>query len=215
MSQERHTPPLQSGASLTLVAGGETRTVAVDRVSEGLIWISTREVGPRQPGEEIEVEIGIKGDARYRTSAQVAIAMRDFVGIEDNWDRRQLREYVRINTYGFRIDVAPQDDDDTVPLAELPLIDFSAGGARVAEEKDLEVGDVVKCRFPLGDAEFNLIARVVRVSAATAAERRFVSLEFHGVDEGTRSDLISWVNQEQLRRHTELRERGRGPRSAS
>lgn len=217
MSQQHHTPPLQSGATLTVVTGDETRGVAIDRVAQGLIWVSTGEIGPLQPGEEIEVEIGIKGDARYRTPARVAIAMSGFVGlrIEDRWDRRQLREYVRINTYGFRIEMAPQDDDGLPTLSDVPLIDFSAGGARVAEEKKLEVGDVVKCRFPLGEAEFNLVAEVVRVSPATAAERRFVSLEFHSVDEGMRGDLIGWVNQEQLRRRTQVRERSRGSRHSS
>ncbi len=208
--QESLSLPLQDGTTITVVTGDDTRTVAIDRVSEGLVWVSTRAIGALQPGELVDLEIGVRGDARYRTPARVAIAMRDCVGLrlEEEWHRRQAREFVRVNTYGYRVDVAPEDDDDET-LRELPLIDLSAGGARVAVEKELDTGDVVEFRLPLGRDAVELVARVVRVTAARAGERRFVSLEFQNVTERMRADLIGWVNQEQLRRRTELRDRSR------
>ncbi len=215
MSDSGHAAALQRGASILVVVGGEPREVEVERVTDGLIWVSTRALGAVQPGEDVEVEIGVRGDARYRGVARVAIAMRDTVSLrlQGDWARRQGREYVRVNTYGLRAEIEPQDDSDT-RLAELPLIDFSAGGARVAEPEHLHEGDVVKCHFPLGDVDFKLVARVVRVSPESAGSRRFVSLEFQGVSEGVRSDLTSWVAAEQRRRVNELRERSQGSRSA-
>ena len=217
-------PPIVPGSVLILLRGPDRVELEIKRFAEGLIWIAADALGGLQSGELVDVEIGVRGDARYRSPARVAIAMRDHIALrlDEHWRRQQTREFARVSTYGLRADLVLEglwgegEDDGAMlldrerpdRLSALSVIDLSAGGARLAEGRHLRLGDRVMCRLVLDECSYDLCAQVVRVGSELGeGTRRFVSLQFMEIDEETRSALVAWVNREQVRRRIELRGR--------
>lgn len=188
--------------------------VEIERVTDGLLWVGVTQL-ELKAGEGLELEVPVAGDARYCSRARVAIATQEHFGLRptEAWERCQGRDYVRVSTYGLRANLVPVEPKRGETLAQIPVIDLSAGGMRVAERRALDLEQVVLCEVELsGEPPLELLARVVRVEAAdqTESRRRLVALEFVNVGHQQRSQLIAWVNREQVRRLRELRSRSRG-----
>jgi len=135
----------------------------------------------------------------------------------------QERAFLRISAHGLRArvvrlasGVGPEADvaDDDV----YDLVDVSAGGIRFATDTGFEIDEEVICHFELpGSLCFVLPARIVRSpespdaseesaapeSRSGAVGKPSVAVEFAGLDETHRSQLLRWVYREQVQRHRE------------
>jgi|GEM_PF-2315862 len=196
-------------------AGGFPLVVAVDRVSDGVHWF-LGSIAPLRRGESLIVESPIPNDARYATRAKVVGCSPETFGleIETGWERVQERAFVRVSAHGFRVRVVrlalPDETDGGHDLVDevFDLIDISAGGIRFRcnDDGDFEAEEDVVCHFELpGSLCFVLPGRIVRPLDGGAAERDKPSsaVEFVGLDETNRSQLLRWVYREQVRRHRE------------
>jgi c-di-GMP-binding flagellar brake protein YcgR len=202
-------------------AGGFPLVIPVDQVADGLHWFLGC-IDPIRRGDTLMVESPVQDDARYVTRARVeassqsAFALR----IEPVWQRVQQRAFVRISAHGLQVRVvrskpsaetaAPVGSDAGTEAASpssgevYELLDISAGGIRFRSHDDFETDEEVVCHFELpGSACFVLPARVVRGSTPPppGGRRRGVGVEFVGLDEQHRSELLRWVYREQVRRH--------------
>jgi c-di-GMP-binding flagellar brake protein YcgR len=188
--------------------------VAVDQLSKGYHWF-LGSVDPISRGETVIVEFPVPNDARYATRATVAAASAETFALEldPDWERVQQRAFIRISAYGLqvrvvRLSMPQQSDADHHRIGDdvHELIDISAGGIRFSGETDYEPDEDVICHFELpGSLCFVLPARIVRSpdQPSTIFEKPSVSVEFIGLDEMNRSQLLRWVYREQVRRHRE------------
>lgn len=87
-----------------------------------------------------------------------------------------------------------------------PLLDISAGGIRFEAAEEFEQDDAVVCHFELpGSACFVLPSRIVRTlnDSPRPGEKMEVAVEFEGLAEEQRGELLRWVYREQVKRHHE------------
>jgi hypothetical protein len=206
-------------------AGGFPRVIPVDQVADGLHWFLGC-CDPHPRGETVMVESAVHDDARYATWARIeASSPATFaLRIDPIWHRVEQRAFVRISAHGLQARVIrskPEtlplvgDEAENSPLAEdaapdgargavYELLDISAGGIRFKSSDDFETDEEVVCHFELpGSVCFVLPARVVRGSSQPprGTRRRGVGIEFVGLSEQQRSELLRWVYREQVRRH--------------
>lgn len=214
---------LEAGALVILhpdaPAGGFPLVAAVDQVSKGFHWF-LGSIAPLAKGETLIVESPVPNDARYVTRGTIVAASPETFALrlEPEWQRVQQRAFVRITAHGLqvrvvRLDPPPVSDDDRDADGEAsesgavhPLVDVSAGGIRFATDVEYEPGEEVVCHFELpGSLCFVLPAEIVRSpeSHPDDAGKSTVAVEFVGIDENTRSQLLRWVYREQVRRHRE------------
>lgn len=218
-----HRMSVEAGALVILhpdgPAGGFPMVIAVDQVEDGLHWF-LGSCDPIQRGETLLVESAVAKSARYATRAKV-MAKSDLtfaLKIQPVWERVQQREFVRISAHGLQVRVVrsesgyPPTGDGQVaeddPRSALDtvhdLLDVSAGGIRFQAEGKWESGDEMICHFELpGSLCFVLAARVARLPRPPDYRpgKPTVAVEFVGIDETTRSQLLRWVYREQVRRH--------------
>ena len=192
-------------------AGGFPMVVAVDQVAKGEHWF-LGSIDPIGRGETLIVELPVPNDARYATRAEVvACSPSTFaLKLQPEWERVQQRAFVRISAHGLLVRVVrlsgPHDDANAPGDDVHELIDVSAGGIRFAAEGGFEHDEEVICHFELpGSLCFVLPARIVRSPDApsTVDDKPSVAVEFAGLDENNRSQLLRWVYREQVRRHRE------------
>lgn len=187
--------------------------VSVDRVSDGVHWL-LGSIAPLRRDESVIVEFPIPNDARYATRAKVVGCSPETFGLEiqTEWERVQERAFVRVSAHGFSVRVVrlalPDETGGRHDLVEdvFDLIDISAGGIRFRCNGDFETDEDVVCHFELpGSLCFVLPGRIVRPADGTAMERDKPStaVEFVGLDETNRSQLLRWAYREQVRRHRE------------
>lgn len=203
-------------------AGGPPMAVRVDRVADGLHWF----LGCCEPvgrGKSMSVESPVHDDARYVTRGTVKASSPETfaLALKPVWERVQQRAFVRIYAHGLQVrilratahSIEPVESEAKDKTAESldalhDLLDISAGGVRFAADNDFdfESDEEVVCHFELpGSLCFALPARVVRPSQARSAAvaKGSVAVEFTGLDENTRSQLLRWVYREQVKRHRE------------
>ena len=214
---------IEAGALVVLhpdgPAGGYPMVIAVDRVEEGLHWF-LGSCDPIERGEALLVESAIADTARFATRAKV-VAKSDqsfALKIQTTWQRVQQREFVRISAHNLQVRVVRSEsgyppigdgqDAEDDPRHALDtvhsLLDVSAGGIRFQADGDWEPGDELICHFELpGSLCFVLAARVARLPRPPDFQpgKPTVAVEFVGIDETTRSQLLRWVYREQVRRH--------------
>lgn len=197
-------------------AGGFPMVIPVDQVIDGQYWF-LGSCSPLSRGETLIVESPIPNDARYVTRATVTARSPETfaLALEPIWERVQQRAFVRISAHGLQVRVerrSPQSiAEETDPDSDTPpsdgvhqLIDISAGGIRFESEIDYAPDEDVICHFELpGSLCFVLPARIVRPSESLHASslKPSVAVEFVGLDENNRSQLLRWVYREQVRRH--------------
>jgi hypothetical protein len=204
-------------------ADGFPMAASVDDVLQGEHWF-LGSIDPVRPGETLIVELPLASDARYATRAVVSTVRPESYALrlEPSWERMQQRAFLRISTHGLQVRVvrlASDADPSSEAGGDLhDLVDVSAGGVRFAAEAGFEADEEVICHFELpGSLCFVLPARIVRSpdpTAATAANatpesgmaptgKPSVAVEFVGLDETNRSQLLRWVYREQVQRHRE------------
>ena len=194
-------------------AGGFPMVVTVDRVSDGIHWF-LGSIDPLSRGGTVIVESPVPNDARYATHATItACSAATFaLRLEPEWERVQQRAFVRISAHGLHVRVvrlappAPGESEIQPGDDVHELVDISAGGIRFASEIDYELDEDVICHFELpGSLCFVLPARIVRAPQPPSVEghKANVGVEFSGLDETNRSQLLRWVYREQVRRHRE------------
>ncbi len=228
----QHTPNLQPGMELILHApgmrSGHPVHAIVDELDSEMIWFKGSS-SPLIAGDVVVLEKPVAGDARYMATAEIEVQAPDrfALRISDQWQRRQQREFVRISTHGIEVRVVrsapsasenPADKhsrrrDRRKPVAEpehsdevLEMLDLSAGGLRFVSPGERQLEEQFVCHFELpGNSCYALPSRVVRAERTFEGYtgRRWVAVEFIGLDEGVRSDLLRWVFREQVRRHRE------------
>jgi hypothetical protein len=198
-------------------AGGFPKTVAIDRVSDGLHWI-LGSCAPLGRGEMLMVEYPVPKDARYIAHARIeACSDRTFgLRIDETWERAQQREFVRISTHGLLVRVVPAaaespgpgedatTETDDIASQIYPLLDISAGGIRFESDAEFGEGDPVVCHFELPGSEcFVLPSRIVRTlhEPGRVRSKLEIAVEFEGLLEAQRSELLRWVYREQVKRH--------------
>lgn len=197
-------------------ASGFPLVVAVDQVQDGHHWF-LGSCEPLRRGESLIVELPVPEDARYVTRARVVASSPETfaLAIDPIWERVQQRAFVRISAHGLQVRVirvagpaAPTDADGTEQTdaddGVYELLDLSAGGIRFACNADFEADEEVVCHLELpGSLCFVLPGRVVRypASARARALKPSVAVEFVGLDENSRSQLLRWIYREQVRRH--------------
>ncbi|HPG28183.1 MAG: PilZ domain-containing protein [Spirochaetaceae bacterium] len=209
-------------------AGGFPLVVSVDQVADGLHWF-LGSCDPIGRGETVIVESPVIDDSRYLTRAVVkACSPATFaLQLEPVWERVQQRAFVRISAHGLQVRVL-RPSSHASPVAEAAesggvpgpeptqlghvhdLLDLSAGGIRFQADLDYEQDEEVVCHFELpGSLCFVLPARVVRPPGEVTGRRKpSVAVEFVGLDENNRSQLLRWVYREQVRRHRQEQRRG-------
>lgn len=194
-------------------AGGFPMVVPVDHVEKGTHWF-LGSIEPLRRGQSLIVECPVPGDARYATRAKVAACSPSTFGleIESEWERLQQRAFVRVSAHGFQVRVVrlalPGPDEARNDLVDdvFDLIDVSAGGIRFASDTDFGAGEDVVCHFELpGSLCFVLPGRIARAPDAppTTRGKPSIAVEFFGLDETNRSQLLRWIYREQVRRHRE------------
>lgn len=194
-------------------AGGFPRVVPVDDVERGTHWF-LGSIEPLRRGQTLIVECPVPEDARYATRATVVACSPSTFGleIEPEWERVQQRAFVRVSAHGCQVRVVrlampgPQEDPNDLLDDVFDLVDVSAGGIRFASDADFGVDEDVVCHFELpGSLCFVLPGRIVRAPDAPSTPRGKPStaVEFVGLDETNRSQLLRWVYREQVRRHRE------------
>jgi hypothetical protein len=193
-------------------AGGFPMIVAVDRVAHGQHWFLGN-CDPIRRGEYLIVELPVPMDARYVTRGQMVAASSETFAleIESDWERVQQRAFIRISAHSLQVRVvrlASPSDTGQEPDADSihDLVDISAGGIRFASVCDYEHGEEVVCHFELpGSLCFVIPARIVRnrLEGVAPLGKSGVAVEFVGLDENNRSQLLHWVYREQVRRHRE------------
>lgn len=204
-------------------AGGFPMVIAVDQIEDGMHWF-LGSCDPLQPGEALLVESAVAGAARFATRAKVSAKSDQTFALklEPLWERVQQREFVRISAHGLQVRVlrsesgfppvsdgydsqeGVEDDPRSALDTVHDLLDVSAGGIRFQAEGDWEPGDEMICHFELpGSLCFVLAARVARLPRPPDSQpgKPTVAVEFIGIDETTRSQLLRWVYREQVRRH--------------
>ena len=218
---ERRKLILEAGSLVVLhpdgPAGGFPMAACVDRVADGKHWF-LGSCEPLRPGDSLMVEYPIPSDARYVSYARIEAASPETFAlrIQPVWERAQQREFVRISAHGLEVRVvrsvpSPLSDEETAPDepsrdAIYPLLDVSAGGIRFQSRADFERGEEVICHFELpGSDTFVLPARIVRSHPGPLehVHKPEVAVEFQGLDETHRSQLLRWVYREQVNRHRE------------
>lgn len=189
------------------------RVVPIDRVAEGVHWF-LGSIAPLERGAKLTVEYALPNDARYATQARVLACSPGAFGlkIDRTWERLQERAFVRVAAHAFQVRVvrlALPDSGGSVPgLVDevFDLVDVSAGGVRFLCEDGFEADEEVVCHFELPNSFcFVLPGRVVRPAETLAVSdgKPSVAVEFEGLDDHNRSELLRWVYREQLRRHKE------------
>lgn len=196
--------PDESGGGLPIV-------VPVDQVANGKHWF-LGSCDPVQRGEFMLVEMPIPRDARYVTRARVFAASPNCFAleIERDWERVQQRAFIRISSHGVQVRVvrlgasSAEGEQEVSGESLHDLAEISAGGIRFESEARFEIGEEVICHFELpGSLCFVLPARIVRGGemSADSLAKPGVAVEFMGLDEHNRSQLLRWVYREQVRRH--------------
>jgi c-di-GMP-binding flagellar brake protein YcgR len=201
--------------------------VSVDQVRDGLHWFLGC-CDPIARGESLIVELPVADDARYVTRATVAASSPATFALklDPDWERVQQREFVRISAHGLPVRVIrsssppPLDGEPSGDGFESEhdcihdLLDVSAGGIRFQSGTEYEPDEEVVCHFELpGSLCFMLPARVTRPpnAAGEGLGKPSVAVEFVGLDENQRSQLLRWVYREQVRRHREAARREAKP----
>jgi len=134
------------------------------------------------------------------------------LALEPVWERVQQRAFVRISAHNLQVRIVRSSvggesgaaEGDSPGDAMHQLVDISAGGIRFESNDDYEAGEDVVCHFELpGSLCFVLRARIVRSPEhlRAASSKPSVAVEFVGLDETHRSQLLRWVYREQVRRH--------------
>ena len=115
-----------------------------------------------------------------------------------------------MTVHGYTVQVArlamPGPDQEAKEVGDdlFDLVDVSAGGIRFASDIDFDAGEDVVCHFELsGSLCFALPGRIVRgpETPSATAGKPSIAVEFVGLDETNRSQLLRWVYQEQVSRH--------------
>ena len=197
--------------------GGLPMILNVDHVDNGVHWFR----GSIEPGRRdhpLIVEAPIANDARYATQARVTAYTPSSFGlqIDREWERVQQRAFVRVSAHGFRVRIvrvaaSPSDESEPDLVDDVfDLIDISAGGIRFRCNGEFEVDEDVVCHVELpGSLCFVLPGRIVRSLEPEIQPQRnskrvdkpSTAVEFVGLDEANRSQLLRWVYREQVRRH--------------
>lgn len=212
-----HRIKLEAGSLLILhpdvPTGGFPMVAPVDFVEQGTYWF-LGSIEPLRQGESLIVECPIPGDARYATCASIVACSPSTFGlrIEPEWERIQERAFVRVTVHGYTVQVVrlamPGPDQEAKEVGDdlFDLVDVSAGGIRFASDIDFDAGEDVVCHFELsGSLCFALPGRIVRgpETPSATAGKPSIAVEFVGLDETNRSQLLRWVYQEQVSRHRE------------
>ncbi len=212
-------------------AGGFPMVATVDRVSKGWHWF-LGSCDPIKRGETVVVESGAREAARHVTRAKVVASSPGTfaLALDPLWEQVQQRAFVRIFAHGLQVRVlrptdrfaerlaareagldpvgseAESESDDEPEQDSLhDLIDISAVGIRFRSARDYEPDEQVICHFELPGSDcFVLPARVVRPAGnPLGPHKESVAVEFIGLDENNRSQLLRWIYREQVRRHRE------------
>jgi hypothetical protein len=201
----------------------QSHWAVIEECEEGVIWLKGA-IAPLASGDVVVLEQPIEGDARYMATAEIDEVSPDRYALRvvEAWRRRQQREFVRVSTYGIRVRVSRPSPSDPSRLRGRPrlhrdrlgeggaehemveMLDISAGGCRLVSASGLQLEDHVICHFELpGDSCYVLPCRVVRIEPKRQGYkgRRWVAVEFIGIQEPMRSELLRWVFREQVRRH--------------
>ena len=191
---------LEPGELVVLHAGGPIgefpMLIPVDHISTGIHWFLGH-AAPLLRGASLTVQSPIEGDARYFTNATMVACSEALFGLEidPDWERSQERAFARVPTPGLSVGVVRLSDQTgtTAETTRDELQDLSAGGLSFSATDDFEVGEEVVCHFePPGSLCFVLPAKVVRAPrSASPGAKTNVSVEFFGIDEANRSQLLA------------------------
>lgn len=209
-------PPLRSGSNLLLhpdlPGGNESIAVSIERIEDGTIWLKG-EIPTVEDGDHVTLEYRVVEKGRYLTNASVDVQSSDDISIKcaGEWRWVQDRDFVRISTHGIDVTLPASVEEGEVAKhrsssgegSHCEMLDMSAGGFRFETGNKFEVDREFICHFELpGQSCYVLPARVVRVQRNPHHKKLFwVGVEFRGIDEEHRSELIRWINREQIRRH--------------
>ncbi len=112
--------------------------------------------------------------------------------------KSQRRDYYRLSTILpvlLHVDCSTENGKKTIKCCTL---DLSAGGMRLASDKDLEKGCIVFCSLVLEGKLFSIKAKVVRSNAVYNKEYNYeIGIQFLGLNEKMRSEIIGYIFKEQ------------------
>lgn len=178
------------------------------------------------PGELLHLSRAIRDDARYAVLIEVLEAGpgRSRVRLVGDWQRVQMREFVRVSVFGVPLEVERDQPGETRSERELRLerlraerreerparlLDLSGGGLRFESHGRFELGESIELAFSLPETG-PLVVRgeVVRVHAAPEPAEASTEppgssqygVRFERVDESMRVKIMTWVFREQASR---------------
>ena len=218
-------PPLRKGSDLVVhpdrQANEKSVAVSIERIEDGTIWLKGS-TSRFDDGDLILLEYRVSEKGRFLTDVAVEVNLPDGVSIDcsGEWRWVQDRDFVRISTHGIGVSLpTPKKprrkkrrkknhavDDEPSSEGEslrFEMLDMSAGGFRFETRAEFEIDSEFVCHFELpGQSCYVLPARVVRIQRNPHNRNLYwVGVVFLGIDEDHRSELVRWINQEQVRRH--------------
>ncbi len=171
---------------------------------------------PTQDGNEIKLSPGTKlkvyfwrnDDAGYSFETEI-LGLHEgtisalYVQHSDKISRTQMREYIRIPTrtqvnYKLRSSTAsiPKDKNDFTGQ----LTNISGGGGSIVSKSDnrtdqIEIGNLIELRFSfkVDSPQINTMGRIVHIQLNEKDRTFTLSVEFVGIDEKTREEIIKYV----------------------
>lgn len=226
-SGSKTTRRLRDGDAVSLMreTGERLRGVVVG-VEDDAVDVVLR--GQIADGELLQVSRTIPDDARYEGMMEVVQAApgRSRVRLVGDWQRIQMREFVRVSVYGIPMNVEGEDREalgprerlkqhrSEGPLAYRPprLLDLSAGGLRFESREEFRDGEALDLEFSLpSSGPISVRGEVVRVrlapepaeGAEAASGPHQYGIRFFALEESTRVKIMAWVFSEQARRFRE------------
>lgn len=226
--KKNHKRALQEGATVQLQReDGETLRGVVMRIEDDLLDVVVR--ARVEQGELLRLSRTVQNDARYTAVIEVVESGtgRSRVRLVGDWQRIQMREYVRVSVFGIPLDVRRDEELETMSQREARLrrlraveederpsrlLDLSGGGLRFESRERFSEGENVEFDFTLPETgPLHLRGEIVRVLAVAEANEdagepegfNQYGVRFLSVAESDRVKIMTWVFGEQAARFRE------------
>lgn len=112
--------------------------------------------------------------------------------------KSQRRDYYRLNTVlPVKVSISNSEGEESVIIRCLTL-DLSAGGMRLASDRDIEKDCIINCDMMLSNKPYSVKAKVVRSTAVYNQEYAFeIGVQFIELKEKVRCSIIGFIFEEQ------------------
>jgi c-di-GMP-binding flagellar brake protein YcgR len=114
-------------------------------------------------------------------------------------NKNQRRDYFRLNmVLTTNVFYKPEPESQRLSNIKCVTLDISAGGLRLASNVEIKKDDYIICEINIMDKVLSINGRTVRSTAVYNEEYEYeIGVQFIGLHEKTRSELISFIFEEE------------------